>query len=77
MHVKDSVGCLVYSKCPVEALSITMMQKMSPHFTCTPFFTPVFFLFQERGGRRWREGKGKHKHSDLEGNLCFEADKHN
>lgn len=49
---------------------------MSQHFTCTPFFTPVF-LFQGRERRRRGEKKRKHKHADLEGNLCFEADKYN
>lgn len=51
--------------------------KRSQHVICTPFFTPVSFFFLSREGERDRERKRKHKHADLEGNLCFEADKYN
>lgn len=77
MQVEDVVCCLVHSKCPVEALIITMRQKCH-NISFAPHFLLQFFYFKREGeGDRERERERKRKHSDLEGNLCFEADKYN
>lgn len=75
MHVENSVCCLVHSKCPMEALIITGMQKCH-NISYAPHVLLQFFI-SRRGRRRCGERKRKHKHSDLERNLCFEADKYN
>ena len=55
MHVEDVVCCLVHSKCPVEALIITMRQKCH-NISFAPHFLLQFFYFKREGeGDRERE----------------------
>lgn len=76
-ELKDSVCCLVHSKCLMGALIITMMQNDHSMSYAPHFLLQFLFFFLSREGERDGERKRKHKHADLEGNLCFEADKYN
>lgn len=72
-QVEDSVCCLV------NAWWKLLLLRWCKNVT-TFHMHPIFyssFLFQARGRRRRGERKRKHKHADLEGSLCFEADKYN
>lgn len=62
-------------KCSIDAFIIAMIQKCH-NISYAPHFLLQFFILRERK-RRQGEREGKCKHSDLEGNLCFEADKYN
>lgn len=54
MHVEDSAHCLVHSKCPMEALIITMMRKCH-NISYAPHFLLQFFISGEREKEMRRE----------------------
>ena len=56
MHVEDSVCCLVHSKCLMEALIITMMQKCH-NISHAPHFLLQLSLYFKREGEGDREGE--------------------